>query len=254
MTRMPARRTCSFSVVSTCSTLEKGATAEPAREVAWAYGVDDATAARALAIREVAINSIARKIFSSEAVDLIFARYSRCCAPISFCSLYLEAEKPRPSALLPDDALLLDVLVLGRGRLLGTDLEAATVTGGELLLERIDLGLQRRRSVVGELVGLRDALQHAAGAAQVVEELPLEAADIADVDRVELAGGAQPDRDHLLLGRVRRVLRLLEQLHQPLTPSQLLLRRGVQVGGEQRERLQRPVLGQVDLQRTGDRL
>ncbi len=82
MTRTPARRTVSFSVVSRCSTLEKVATAETAREIARAYGVDDATAARALAIREVAINSIARKIFSSDAVDLIFARYSRCCAPI----------------------------------------------------------------------------------------------------------------------------------------------------------------------------
>ena len=73
-------------------------------------------------------------------------------------------------------------------------------------------------------------------------------------DLVELAVGAGPDRDDLLLHRVRRVLRLLEQLHEARTAGQLLARRGVQVGGEHRERLERAVLREVELQRAGDLL
>jgi hypothetical protein len=51
--------------------LENVATADTARVIAWAYGVEACTAARALAIRDVAISSIALKIFLSDDVELI---------------------------------------------------------------------------------------------------------------------------------------------------------------------------------------
>ncbi len=50
------------------------ATADTARVMARAYGVDAATACRALAIRDVAISSCALKIFLSAVVDLIRLR------------------------------------------------------------------------------------------------------------------------------------------------------------------------------------
>ena len=87
---------------------------------------------------------------------------------------------------------------------------------------------------------------------QVLQELGLEAADVADRDVVELALGAGPDRDDLLLHRVRRVVRLLEQLDQAGAPVQLGPRGLVQVGGEGGERLQLTVLGQVEPQPAGD--
>ena len=86
-------------------------------------------------------------------------------------------------------------------------------------------------------------------AAQVLQELRLEAADVLDRDVVQLAGGAGPDRDDLLLDRERRVLRLLEQLDQAGTALQLGPGGRVQVGGEGGERLQLAVLGQVQPQR-----
>ena len=67
-------------------------------------------------------------------------------------------------------------------------------------------------------------------------------------------GGAEPDRDDLTLDRERRVLRLLEQLDQPLTTLELGLRRLVEVGAEGGERLQVAVLGEVEAKPAGDRL
>ena len=91
-------------------------------------------------------------------------------------------------------------------------------------------------------------------AAQEVEELVLEAQHVVGRHPVELAGRPEPERDHHLLERVRRVLRLLEQRHQALAPVELLAGGRVEVGGEHRERLHRAELRQVDLQRAGHRL
>ena len=58
----------------------------------------------------------------------------------------------------------------------------------------------------------------------------------------------------LLLDRVGRVLRLLEQLHEALTAGELAAGGRVQVRGEHGERLLVAVLRQVQLQRAGDLL
>jgi hypothetical protein len=58
-------------VISGWSVLEYVATADTARVMARAYGVDAATADRAFAMRDVAMSSIALKIFFSEEVELI---------------------------------------------------------------------------------------------------------------------------------------------------------------------------------------
>ena len=90
-------------------------------------------------------------------------------------------------------------------------------------------------------------------APHVVEELALELADVGHRHVVELAAGAEPDRDHLLLDRERRVLRLLEQLDEAAAAAERGGRRGVEVGAERGERLQLAVLRQVQPQRAGDR-
>lgn len=84
--------------------------------------------------------------------------------------------------------------------------------------------------------------------AQVVQELALEAADLRDRDVVQLAGGAGPDGDDLLLDRERLVLALLEQLDHARTALQLGLGGRVQVGTEAGEGLQLTVLGEVQTQ------
>jgi hypothetical protein len=117
------------------------------------------------------------------------------------------------------------------------------------LLELSDRPLQGLDRVVLEPAALQDRVVDALVLApDVVEELPLEPADLPDRDDVELAGAAGPDRDDLLLDRERRVLRLLEQLDQPGSTGQLVLRGFVQVGAERRERLQLAVLREVEPQ------
>src|SRR5207253_6171523 len=64
---------------------------------------------------------------------------------------------------------------------------------------------------------------------------PLEAQHVLDGDLVELAVGAGPDRDDLLLHRVRRVLGLLEQLGEAGTTGQLAAARRVEVGRRSEE-------------------
>jgi hypothetical protein len=93
------------------------------------------------------------------------------------------------------------------------------------------------------------AAEQAGLATQVVQEVDLEPADVLDRDRVELTGGAGPDRDDLLLDRVRRALALLEQLHEAGTLGQLGARGRVEVGGEHREGLHGAELGEVELER-----
>ena len=73
-------------------------------------------------------------------------------------------------------------------------------------------------------------------------------------DDVELAGGAQPQRDDLALDRERRVLALLEQLDQPLAAVEGGPAGGVQVGGERGEGLELAELGEVQAQPAGDGL
>ncbi len=87
----------------------------------------------------------------------------------------------------------------------------------------------------------------------VVEQFALEAADVADIDVVHLAGGAGPDRHDLAADRERRGGRLLEQLDHPGAAGQLLLAGLVEVGAEGGERLELAVLRQVDTQPAGDR-
>src|SRR5207344_821220 len=117
----------------------------------------------------------------------------------------------------------------------------------ELLLERHDRGLEKTDRVVGEVGGLTDRGEdRGLLALEVVEELALEALDVLDRDVVELAGGARPDRDDLLLHREGLVLRLLEQLDQAGAARELRLGRRVEVGAEGRERLELAELRQVE--------
>src|SRR6187200_2404062 len=252
-----ARLTSSFSEVSGCSSLENVATAETARVRARAYGLDSRTASCALTTRAAAMSSIARVIFFVELTARMRFRYSRICAPIrfrlpEFCVLGAR------SALLLDDLLLLGLLRLrGRvvlGLLAGLD---AVGTGAleELVLEGGDLGVERLLGLLLELAGLADGREQLVlAAAQVVQEVGLEAADVLDGDVVELAGGAQPDGDDLLLDRRRRGLALLEQLDEASALRELGSRRRVEVGGEHRERLEGAVLREVELESTGDGL
>jgi hypothetical protein len=69
-----------------------------------------------------------------------------------------------------------------------------------------------------------------------------------------LALGAGPDRDDLLLQRVRRVVGLLEQLDQAGRPARAGCGGAVEVGGERGERLELAVLGQVQPEPAGDLL
>src|SRR5699024_118156 len=72
-----ARRGFSGSDVKTCSMSCCEATAETARVIAFAYGIDAATRWRALPIREVAISSIALKLFFIDVVESILLRKTR---------------------------------------------------------------------------------------------------------------------------------------------------------------------------------
>ena len=128
------------------------------------------------------------------------------------------------------------------------------LAGLELLLELVDAGIECLRRVVVEHVGLAQGVENLGVAAEVVEQLALEAQDVFHRNLVELAVGAGPDRDDLVLDRVRRVLRLPEQLGQARAAGELAAARGIQVGREHRERLERAVLGELELERSGDLL
>ena len=126
--------------------------------------------------------------------------------------------------------------------------------GRELAVEGLDGLLQALHGVVAELLGLPDLVEDAVVAAgDEVEELRLEAAHVAHRHHVELAGGAQPQRDDLALDRERRVLALLEQLDQALAAVQGRAAGGVQVRGERGEGLELAELGEVQAQAAGDR-
>src|SRR5919199_1065185 len=105
MSSMAARSTFAFSRVSGWSSFEYVATAETARVMALAYGVDAAVRCCALIMRDAAMSSNALVIFCVDFTARIRLGYSRSCPAMS-------------AALLPDDALLLHVAgVHGLGRL-----------------------------------------------------------------------------------------------------------------------------------------
>src|SRR3954447_532512 len=105
MSSIAARSTCGFSVVSGWSSLEYVATADTARVIARAYGVDDAVRCCAFIMRAAAMSSNARVIFWVDFTARMRLRYSRSWPATS-------------AALLAHDALLLDVARVHRlGRL-----------------------------------------------------------------------------------------------------------------------------------------
>ena len=83
--------------------------------------------------------------------------------------------------------------------------------------------------VIFELAGFPDCREHVAVTTQVFKNVTLESQHIVDRDIIELAGGATPHTNDLLLYRVRRELALLEQLHKASTTIQLTTRSIVQV-------------------------
>jgi hypothetical protein len=99
------------------------------------------------------------------------------------------------------------------------ELAAGHLEGAAELIHSI---LERGDVVIGQVLGLPDRReQPAIGPPEEVEKLSLEPLDVADGHVIDLAGGACPDRDDLLLNRIRRVLRLLEQLDKALTAIEL---------------------------------
>ncbi|MDQ1531834.1 MAG: F-type H+/Na+-transporting ATPase subunit alpha [Microbacteriaceae bacterium] len=103
-------------------------------------------------------------------------------------------------------------------------------------------------------VEIEDVLQRAAVVLEVVQQLALEPEHVVHGHLVEQALQAGPDRDDLLLDRVRRVLRLAQQLGQPGAAVELAPGGGVQVGGEHGERLHVAELGELQLERARDLL
>src|SRR5215218_4150670 len=160
------------------------------------------------------------------------------------------------SGLLLDLDALLTTLRGVHGLGIGlVDLERLAVRRRELAVERLDRLLQALHGVIAESLGLADLVVDAALAAgDELEELALEPPDLRHRDLVQLAGGAQPQRDDLALHRVRRVLALLEQLHEALAALQSGAAGGVEVGGERREGLQLAELGEVQTEPACDRL
>src|SRR5919199_2483810 len=159
--------------------------------MARAYGDDAAVRCCALIMRDAAMSSNALVIFCVDFTARIRLRYSRSCPAIS-------------AALLPDDALLLDVAgVQGLGRLVpGRDRRCRATD--EVALELTDRVPQGLLGVLAELAGLPDGVEDLAVPAQLLEQLALEPADVLDGHVVEQPARAGEDRDDLLLHRERR--------------------------------------------------
>src|SRR3954469_8696032 len=150
-------------------------------------------------MRAPAISSCAEKIFFVDCVERMRRRSAR-------------REAATRSALLDLDALLATLRGVHRLGLGLVHLEGLALGGGELAVEGLDGALPAGSGVVAEGLGGADLVVDAVvAAADEVEELRLEAADVAHRDAVELSGRAQPQRHDLALHRVRRVLPLLEQ-------------------------------------------
>src|SRR6266545_4683466 len=216
MTSTPARRTGSRGTNSGWSSVVAlDARAVSTWVIASAYGREAATRSWALAIRLVATSSCALVIFFVDFTERIRRR--------SVCSWAGMALLPLRPGLAPDRLAGLHAFLHLLGR--GVVVPLAACDRGERLLVRVS---------------------------QVLEELALEPADVRQRDVIQLAGGTGPDRDGLLLNRVRRVVRLLEQLHQAAAPLQLRAGGLIQVGGEGGERLQLAELRQVEPEPAGD--
>src|SRR3954453_560090 len=240
-----ARSTFAFSRVSGWSSLEYVATADTARVIARAYGVDACVRCCALIIREAAMSSNALVIFCVDFTARMRLRYSRSWPAMN---------QPASAASLPDDALLVDVLGVHRvGRLVAwPDGRRGRPATDEVALELLDRAAHRLLRVLPELPGLADRREDVALAPQVLEELALEPPDVLHREVVDQPAGAREDGDDLLLHRVRRVLPLLEELHQAGPAGQLGSGGGVEVGGEHGERLERSELRQVHPERARD--
>src|SRR5690606_33924072 len=114
-----------------------------------------------------------------------------------------------------DDLLLVDVVqILSCVLFVAHCADRLALAALEFQNEGVDLLLELRNSLVGEDICLTQGVEDLSVTTQVVEQLALETQHVGNLDRVELAVGASPDRDNLVLDRVRRVLRLLEQLGQ----------------------------------------
>src|SRR3954453_3639299 len=240
-----ARSTFAFSVVSGWSSFENVATADTARVIARAYGVDAWVRCCALIIRDAAMSTNSLGIFCVTFTARMRLRYSR---------IWSAMNQPASAASLPDDALLVDVLGVHRvGRLVAwPDGRRGRPATDEVALELLDRAAHRLLRVLPELPGLADCREDVALAPQVLEELALEPPDVLDRQVVDQPAGAREDGDDLLLHRVRRVLPLLQELHQPGAARQLRARGGVEVRGEHGERLQRAELCEVHPQRARD--
>src|SRR5690606_15605657 len=162
MMTTPARLTSFFSPMRGWSSLAKVATADTARVIARAYGVDSRTACCALMTRLAAMSSMARVIFFVELTARMRCRYSRICAPIpfrlpSFRQAWFVSDhlasgragrargaRPHTSAALDDDLLLLRLLSLEGRVVLGLVARHHAVAAAllEALLELVDVTLE----------------------------------------------------------------------------------------------------------------
>ena len=122
------------------------------------------------------------------------------------------------------------------------------------MVELLDGVLQCFLRLGGKVAGRRDRVEHGRVRVEVVKQAALEAQDVLDLDVIQVALRAHPDRGNLILHRVGRGLGLLEELHEALAAGQLTAGRGIQVGGEHREGSHRAVLRERQLERTGDLL
>ena len=191
------------------------------------------------------MSSMARVIFFVDSTDLIRARYSRSETAIGqprFCLTICSCSTSSSSSASCSSLPALIELALGG-------------------LELVEEGVVARPPAPSAVSSVKSCdsriastgCPRASGAGS--RGTPRSKRSTSSVGHlVEPAGRAGPQRDRHLLDRVGRVLRLLEQRHQPLTTVELLARRGVEVGGEHRERLHRAELRQVDLERAGDLL
>src|SRR6185437_4509855 len=141
-----------------------------------------------------------------------------------------EVLRPLPAGASGDFALALDV---------------------EPVLELLDLAVQLLGELVGQIARLTDVSVDRLLGPHVLAQLLLEPGDLSGRDVVEVALVAGVDRDDLLLGRPRVVLRLVQGRDHLLAARQRLLRRAVELGAELRERLELAVLGEVEAQAAG---
>ena len=88
----------------------------------------------------------------------------------------------------------------------------------------------------------------------VVEQKGLKTGNVGDLDLIQVAIDTGEQNANLLLGIHRNVLLLLEQFGETLSSSELLLGGLIQVGTELGEGSNLSVLGELQLEGTGDLL